>query len=390
MVNKLFLLISLTFLFNFAQKSEIDKMISEIPSVTKTSIIISDFSKDKIIYSRNIDKKIIPASIVKIFTAAMFLDLPNSENAFKTSIFISDSIFPNHQLNGNLIIVFRANPLFDEKEARSIVQAIKNLGIKEVRGKLIFDESYFDSDSAKIVHQKGEKDNLKVPPISALIYKRNRNPKFRFELHEFFKSEFAKNGIIFKENEIESKGKILISEIKPNVDEILAKMLKESDNFIAEIVLKICGTEFWGIPGENEKSISVRNLFLSKIGIEKNSIRLVDGSGISRHNQISAKSVFQLIEYLHSNSKKWERFVNFFSISGIDGTLKNRFLDSELKGKFKGKTGMLFATSALVGIFTSKNGDEILSIILFETDGNNSDKVNNLQEKLVEYFYKNY
>jgi len=390
MVYKIFVLIVLTFLFSFAQKSEIDRMISEIPSVTKTSIIIAELSNNKIIYSRNIDKKIIPASIVKLFTVGTFLDLSNSENAFRTIILISDSISQNHQLNGNLIIEFRANPLFDEKEAKSIVQTIKNLGIKEILGKLIFDESYFDSNSAKIVYKRNEKDNLKIPPISALIYKRNRNPKFRIELQEFLKSEFAKNGIIFKENEIESKAKILISEIKPNVDEILAKMLKESDNFIAEIVLKVCGAEFFGIPGKDETSISVRNLFLSKVKIEKNPIQLVDGSGISRNNQISAKSVFQLIEYLHSNSQKWERFVNFLSVSGIDGTLKNRFQNSELKGKFKGKTGMLFATSALVGIFTSKNGNEILSIILFETDGKNSDKVNYLQEKLVEYFYKNY
>ncbi len=106
-------------------------------------------------------------------------------------------------------------------------------------------------------------------------------------------------GAIFKaaleEEGIRVEGRIRLGKTPKNAKELLANetpitdiitiMNKRSDNFAAEMMLKVLGAEVRGTPGSASAGLSVIHQFLGELGISQTDYEIHDGSGISHSNQ---------------------------------------------------------------------------------------------------------
>ena len=128
----------------------------------------------------------------------------------------------------------------------------------------------------------------------------------------------------------------------------------------------------------------IGQVFLDKIGI-KNGYTIVDGSGLSLMNRISPHTMTDVLQYAFQNKDVGLDFVTSLPVAGVDGTLKRRFKESELKGRIVAKTGYLNNVRALSGYVFTQKGDVLVFSILSNGLGYEVKKFqSDLMEELVD------
>ena len=85
--------------------------------------------------------------------------------------------------------------------------------------------------------------------------------------------------------------------------------------------------------------------------------------GLSRKNKITTKLVVLFLDKMRY-SNDFNAYQSTLSITGVRGTLAKRFVNSDLSGKFFGKTGTLSNVFALSG-FLYKNDQPIIITVSY-------------------------
>jgi D-alanyl-D-alanine carboxypeptidase/D-alanyl-D-alanine-endopeptidase (penicillin-binding protein 4) len=152
--------------------------------------------------------------------------------------------------------------------------------------------------------------------------------------------------------------------------EIVALMGKESDNFVAEMVMRATGEAKGGSTSAAEGAKAVSD-FLDAEGALDPGTKITNGSGLFDANRFTAAGVTKLLSTVYGDPRIGSEFLAQLSIGGLDGTLKHRFKDWGDKRVIRGKTGTLAATNAISGyILAPKGGSPIaFSILVNEVKG---------------------
>lgn len=171
------------------------------------------------------------------------------------------------------------------------------------------------------------------------------------------KEVLEKNGIKvsgdLKEDILPKEKVLLISHESSVLTHIINFFLKESDNHTGECLLKTLGATL-SIPGTSNKGVKVIEKFLKEIGIEENSYRVVDGSGLSRYNLVSPSLFIKILEYAYKDFSIYPEYISALPISGIDGTLKDRMKGDRCERKVRAKTGTMSGISCISGYLSTK------------------------------------
>lgn len=93
---------------------------------------------------------------------------------------------------------------------------------------------------------------------------------------------------------------------------------------------------------------------LSYIGVSPNGYRLRDGSGLSRNNLATPRTLVTTLRAMH-DAKGKDIFLASLPIAGETGTLKNRLRYTSAQGTVKAKTGTLKGVRALSGYVDTAN-----------------------------------
>ncbi len=109
-----------------------------------------------------------------------------------------------------------------------------------------------------------------------------------------------------------------------------------------------------------------------------------NGSGLSRKEQISARHMGQLL-LAAFNSAVMPEFMSSLPIAAVDGTLKNRFTDTPIKGLAHMKTGALNNVRALVGYLLDKTGRRVIVVFFVNHDQAGQSRVT--MDTLVHWVY---
>lgn len=176
---------------------------------------------------------------------------------------------------------------------------------------------------------------------------------------------------MMKESGIKITGKYHLGKTPPNANpvithksqplkEIIKKANKDSNNFYAEQIFRTLGKEILG-KGDTETSATVVINTLKKVGIDVSNIRIYDGSGLSKFNQLTPESIAKILSYMY-NTPYFFDFYQSLAVAGTDGTLKHRFKD--VKGKIYAKTGYIKGVKNLSGYILSDNGEVYVFSIL--------------------------
>jgi D-alanyl-D-alanine carboxypeptidase/D-alanyl-D-alanine-endopeptidase (penicillin-binding protein 4) len=136
----------------------------------------------------------------------------------------------------------------------------------------------------------------------------------------------------------------------------LARANKDSVNLYAESLCKRLGHEATQQSGSWENGTAAVGAFLKKAGVAENEFKLDDGSGLSKQNAVSAHALVRVLAY-DFYGKNRDAFVNSLSISGVDGTLEERFRGSDLRKRVIGKSGFVEGVSCLSGLLKARDGE---------------------------------
>lgn len=164
-------------------------------------------------------------------------------------------------------------------------------------------------------------------------------------------------------NEVASGAHLLSEHSSLPLPALVTKMLKESDNLIADAFFKTLGklknngADFIGSSQAMEAS-------LAELGLELDHSRLLDGSGLSRYNLLSAQTLFNTLELIHDRPEL-NSLIEALPIAGKDGTLAYRrgFGAPPLKDKVFAKTGSMQGVANLAGFAISKDSEIAFVVI---------------------------
>ena len=178
------------------------------------------------------------------------------------------------------------------------------------------------------------------------------------------------NKVYIKENYIRDKvksGDKEIAEITHDISPVIDDILKNSNNMASETIFKLAGK------GTDIGGIELFNKYCSKNRLDNSNVKIVDGSGVSKNNLISADFITEFL-ILNSKNAVLERLPH-----PGEGTLVQRMLP--LKDNLRAKTGTLSDVSSIAGFLTSKSGNKYVFCIMI-----NDIKLSPSDKKMLEDF----
>ena len=109
-----------------------------------TGISVREAKTGKIIYQKNGDTRLRPASSLKLVTSAAALKLLGGNYRFKTEVY-TDKKAVNGVLTGNLYLKGYGDPTLTTADLDKLSKQLKKKGIRKVKGNLVADDSWYDS-----------------------------------------------------------------------------------------------------------------------------------------------------------------------------------------------------------------------------------------------------
>ena len=309
-------------------------------------------NKGEIISSYNEDVPRLPASNQKLFSSAYVLSKYKLNNNLKTSLFKNKNDYYLHgqgdpDLNYENIIELISNV----KENKII-----NFNIVEIDSKLYWPNGWTNTDK---LYEYGS-------PITSLAIESNHNKyddiyALKNFIKNYLKNKFPNSKIYTKFFDSEKTFYLKnIKEINKVYSTPILSLLtltnSESHNFTAESLFKNASNTW------NDNNYIKLKRWLENKGLPATNAYFADASGLSRKNKITTKLVVLFLDKMRYFND-FKAYQSTLSITGVRGTLAKRFVNSELSGKFFGKTGTLSNVFALSGFLYKNEKPIIISII---------------------------
>ncbi|MEN9766134.1 MAG: hypothetical protein RLZZ32_94 [Cyanobacteriota bacterium] len=131
----------------------------------------------------------------------------------------------------------------------------------------------------------------------------------------------------------------------------------ESHNFTSEVLLRQAAGS-WDLQQARLRAMQ----WLSMQGIPMEGVRVVDGSGLDRGNRLTSRALAALLLRMAQHPLA-NHYVASMAIAGQRGTLRHLWQNSQLDGKFYGKTGTISGVRSISGVLISPDGPRYISMI---------------------------
>jgi D-alanyl-D-alanine carboxypeptidase/D-alanyl-D-alanine-endopeptidase (penicillin-binding protein 4) len=143
----------------------------------------------------------------------------------------------------------------------------------------------------------------------------------------------------------------LVTLLSPPLREILPALMKPSQNQIAEMLYKAAGLEETGI-GRADSARAVVQRQLAKWGVAAPEVVVRDGSGLSRYDYVSPRSLVRVLDAMR-RSPHFTVYYDAMPIGGVDGTIRSRMRGTAAEGNVHAKTGSVAMARSLSGYVTT-------------------------------------
>lgn len=433
----------------------------------KVAVQVVDAETGEVLYSRNAEKPMIPASNQKIISGAAALLKLGPNYCFETTLWIRGKVVDD-VFAGDLVLCGGGDPTvgslsFGEEPLAQFerwADVVWNMGVRDIDGDIVVWNGFFSGDSipsswpkeqlwraycapsdAMTFHDNcvrvevlpglevGEPARLGLFPEVDILSLQNQCRTTRKGQAIWFSREVASSEIVvggrvrigskgwsglvtvpeparcageaFKNvligrgigmsGAVKVEGKRaedfrddarMIARRRAPLSKALRVMMQDSQNLYAEQILRTIGAELQG-EGTREDGLKVVRRFWISKGIDRRSIVLDDGSGMSRENRLTAEAICHILHLLW-NSDYAPLIIDILPEAGADGTLSNRFQDRRYQGRIHAKTGYLRGVGALSGYARSFSGRMIVFSILINDlyDGGNV-RLKNIEDRIV-------
>ncbi len=346
-----------------------------------------DLDSGRTIYASRPDTARTPASVEKLYTTSTALTLYGLDGHLTTQLLGDVGVDPGGVLIGNLYLRGGGDPYFGERQAAELAdQLVLDTGLREITGRVIGDESAFDS--LRGPPSEGYRTTNEVGPLSALTFNRGRTGARRpywqkspplFAARAFERALERRNVAIAgaaRAGATQPAALPLAEQQSLPMAEIARVTNRPSDNFNAETLIKSLGEEF-GAGGTTRAGAVVVRRTMVGFGLRP---RVADGSGLSRANRTTPRQVVTLLQHMAAD-QAGPAFETSLSVAGRNGTLAYRMRRSVARDRCHAKTGTLNYVSALAGYCQSIAGSRVAFAFLM--NGVNVSAAHTLQDRMA-------
>ena len=317
---------------------------------------VYDLTADSILYKVNEHQMLRPASTMKLLTAITAIDKLGGSYQFRTQLYYTGKV-EDHTLTGDLYCVGGFDPRFNIDDMNAFVESIRCMGVDTIRGSIVADRSMKDAD----LLGEGWCWDDENPPLSPLTIGRNT------QFVDRFIRQLVDDGVVLdvrvSDGTLPDSAFHLCSRFH-SIDQILLRMMKQSDNFYAEAMFYQLAAHQGHRPARAKDAAAIVKRLISKVGLGHRPYRIADGSGLSLYNYLSADLEVRLLRYAYRNSTVYLHLLPSLPVAGSDGTLRNRMRGSFAADNVKAKTGTLEGVSALAGYCTAANDHRLCFSII--------------------------
>jgi D-alanyl-D-alanine carboxypeptidase/D-alanyl-D-alanine-endopeptidase (penicillin-binding protein 4) len=176
-----------------------------------------------------------------------------------------------------------------------------------------------------------------------------------------------------------------LGRIEHSIDTVLTYMNRTSDNLSAENLLKVTASLRTGSHGSAEEGIHLLREYLWNTGVDTAKIVIVDGSGVSRYNLVTAYSLVRVLVSLHARHDLFPLFYQSLPVAGVNGTLSQRMRGTPAEGNVHAKTGTLEGVSTLSGYVTTADRDLLAFSIFMEHFPSSSRPYRQVQDRICTF-----
>jgi D-alanyl-D-alanine carboxypeptidase/D-alanyl-D-alanine-endopeptidase (penicillin-binding protein 4) len=149
----------------------------------------------------------------------------------------------------------------------------------------------------------------------------------------------------------------------PPVRSMATVLMKVSQNLYAETLLKAVARETGGL-GTTVGGRQAATGTLTSWGISDQSYVMMDGSGLSRYNYVSASTLAAILTRMYKDSRHRDALVATLPVAGRDGTLSTRMRRTRAEGNAAAKTGSIANVRSLSGFVRTRDGETLVFSIL--------------------------
>ena len=110
------------------------------------AILVESVATGEVVYEHGADLSLVPASNMKVITAAAALSVLGPDYRFETVV-STDASELGPTLSGNLYVRGTGDPSIVSEELWKLAESVRALGIERVEGDIVLDATYFDSAS---------------------------------------------------------------------------------------------------------------------------------------------------------------------------------------------------------------------------------------------------
>jgi serine-type D-Ala-D-Ala carboxypeptidase/endopeptidase (penicillin-binding protein 4) len=419
------------------------------------SVLAVSLDRGDVLYERNPDLPLAPASNMKVFTAAAAIHYLGADYRFQTYL-LTDAPIVDGVLMGDLYLYGTGDPTLGRRFAprpahvlEAFADTLVKLGVREIRGSVVGDGSYFQGANTGAGWSNNNLNAWYAAPAGALSVHENlvrleikpgerpgHRPRIEFSPGgrgiavantavsggggRPFVTRLAFDGPIFVSGRVGgtssfavpvgdptryaaamfrdvilSKGIVVTGDIRVIEDaaespisartvfapaleeeatvrilgvhrsgplhEMLEVVNQQSHNFYSEQIFRKVGRVAVGDGSPAGGALAIEML-LAGAGVDTAGIEIMDGSGLSTLNRVSARGFVNMLAFI-AKSEMAEQFEATLPVAGQVRRFR-RMGGTPAEGNLRAKTGTINNVSALSGYVTARNGETIAFSII--------------------------
>jgi D-alanyl-D-alanine carboxypeptidase/D-alanyl-D-alanine-endopeptidase (penicillin-binding protein 4) len=348
------------------------------------------------VYAVGDDRAVLPASNLKLVTAAVALDRLGRDDRFTTSIVgpaPTDGVVDGDvYLVGGGDPVLRTDaflaaetatgpPLYPENPGtrfEGLVEAVLSRGITQITGRVLADDSRYDDQryvatwpaAYRTAHEAGPLGALLVDDgfidVTAGTVVGDPDVGAATVLTAMLRSRGVMIGADpARGGPPDDAEMVPLGTVQsPPLHDVVKEMLTSSDDNTAELLLKELGFAK-GTGGTTEAGLAVVHDTLAAWGLPLDGVTLTDGSGLDRGNRVTCALLVAIID----RGGPGNDIIAGMAVAGQAGsTMATHFLKSPLLGKLRAKTGTLTGARSLSGALTAPDGHTLTFSLVYNGD----------------------
>lgn len=440
-------------------KNAVETLIDETIPKSNVGMIVLEAKTNKVLFERRSQEPFVPASTMKLFTAAASLLSLGENHRFETRFQLQPDQLHQGELRGDLTLSFSGDPSLSSQDFRKMVVDLKKAGITEVQGDILIDDTHFEGPQLGPGWSADSLSWYYSAPISAVILDENHLPielisnaigkkanvklkghypsiKLRSEITSVSLEEAKvcqiqvlrdkQNNLylkgcwpqlaepstlkialldpnqlmeqqlltLLKENNIRFSGQLkkskaiksldtVVAHRSPPLKELLKKVLQESNNVYTESLTKTLGAKHFEQGTFKSGTMAMKEILSESTDIDFTTLRMEDGSGLSRYNAVTPAQFGQLLFALEHHPKVSTVFKQALPFTGgKDTTLNVRLKAKDLQKRIRAKTGSMTGVATLAGYLKTKNGTPLIFVTMVNNAVHDLKDIRSFEERL--------